>query len=499
MRHIASATNTLAPQPLLATANAIRVCNVSKMYKLYKAPSDLIAEALFGKQRHTEHWALRDVSLDVERGTVTGIIGPNGAGKSTLLKIVAGTLQPSSGTVAVDGKISAILELGTGFHDDYSGRENIVLGGMCAGMSREVIMSKVEGIIAFSELEAVIDQPFKTYSSGMRARLTFATAISVEPDIMIIDEALAAGDNYFVAKCMKRVRQICEGGATVLFVSHGTNLVAQLCSRAIWIEGGRVRAIGSAVDVAKSYDYETHVRISGGSGRVIELVQPGIVSPAEIKLSVPVIKPVSVIETVALITEPATSANSTDQSDTERSLAAVAALSATETSSIPVFRRGPVEIRSVKFLDGEGKERQGFRASDTLVIRVKYAVVGDLPDETVGMAVGIERASDFALITQFSTCNVMSDADYAAYDEAAFRQRARRSGVIEARLTPLQLLEGHYLVSIGLIPNIPYCADFWEYHHRSYRLSVPRDGFPSGAIFYPRVEWNNDVWVEGDR
>src|SRR5439155_13030921 len=203
---------------------------------------------------------------------VVGIIGLNGSGKSTLLKILAGTLDRTSGEVEINGKISAILELGTGFHPEYSGRKNVILGGMCLGMSREEVESKVEQIIDFSGIRDYIDQPFKTYSSGMQARLTFATATAVNPDIFIVDEALAAGDAIFVQKSFGRIKEICASGSTVLFVSHSSSMIAQLCTRAIWLERGKMRMIGDALEVVRAYDYAVYEAISGGKGKTAERV-----------------------------------------------------------------------------------------------------------------------------------------------------------------------------------------------------------------------------------
>lgn len=250
-------TRTTPAQPAVAPEDetAVTVQNLSKLYKVYSNPRDLAVELFTGKVRHREHWALRDISFTVARGQVVGILGPNGAGKSTLLKIIVGTLAPTSGKVVVNGRVSAILELGTGFHPEYSGRDNVVTGGICLGMTRAEIEAKLPWIVEFSELGDVIDLPFKTYSSGMRARLTFATAISVEPDILVIDEALAAGDSYFINKCMERIKQICRSGATVLFVTHAPGVVAELCDTALWIDAGAVRSAGPAIDVAKDYEH----------------------------------------------------------------------------------------------------------------------------------------------------------------------------------------------------------------------------------------------------
>lgn len=235
------------------TKPAVKIENLCKSYKLYNSPRDSIMEAITGKQRHTAKHVISDINLELARGDSLGILGRNGAGKSTLLKLIAGTLQPTSGEVNVNGRVTAILELGSGFDPMVSGRENIMMGGLCLGMSREEVHAKIDRIIAFSELEAAIDQPFRTYSSGMQARLTFATAIHTDPDILIVDEALAVGDVRFQVKCFARIRDIQSNGATILLVTHETNSMVRLCNRGIILEDGAVYLDAPAEETAKAY------------------------------------------------------------------------------------------------------------------------------------------------------------------------------------------------------------------------------------------------------
>ncbi len=234
----------------------LSLVGVSKAYKLYKKPSDRLKELFLRRPFHTNFFALKDVSLTLNRGESLGIIGDNGAGKSTLLQIIAGTLKPSSGTVEVKGKVLAILELGIGFHPELTGRENLFQYGQILGYDLDYLNRKFPEIVEFSELGSFIDQPLKTYSSGMVMRLAFSVVACLEPDIMIIDEALAVGDVYFQKKCIDKIMDFKRQGGTLLFCSHALYQVTRVSDRVIWIKNGTIWMEGDPEEVVASYEWE---------------------------------------------------------------------------------------------------------------------------------------------------------------------------------------------------------------------------------------------------
>lgn len=234
---------------------ALRVERVSKQYRIYNHPGDRLKESLTRGYRkwHREFWALRDVTFEVEAGTTTGIVGPNGSGKSTLLQIITGTLEPTHGNVWHDGRIAALLELGAGFNLEFTGLENVFMNAALMGFSRKETEKLLPEIQRFAEIGDFVHQPVKTYSSGMYVRLAFATAVATDPQILIIDEALAVGDAVFQHRCVRRIKQLQESGTTILFVSHDVSAVKALCTRAILLNNGSIEADGKPAEVLNRY------------------------------------------------------------------------------------------------------------------------------------------------------------------------------------------------------------------------------------------------------
>lgn len=242
--------------------NAIEVKNLSKRYQIYEQPRDRLKQFILPRMQHMvgipqkqyyrEFWALKDISMEIKKGETIGIIGRNGSGKSTLLQIICGTLSQTSGSLVTNGRIAALLELGSGFNPEFTGRENVYMNASVLGLSKDEIDSQFEEITAFADIGEFIEQPVKTYSSGMMVRLAFAVIAHVNADILVIDEALAVGDAFFTQKCMRFLRNFMKSG-TVLFVSHDTSSVKSLCSHAVWIEKGNILQKGSPREVCELY------------------------------------------------------------------------------------------------------------------------------------------------------------------------------------------------------------------------------------------------------
>jgi lipopolysaccharide transport system ATP-binding protein len=254
---------------------SVHLLNLSKIYHVYESPMHRLKELLAaGKQYYREVRALDDVSVSLRKGGRLGIIGENGSGKSTLLKLIAGVLTPTSGTAMVNGRVSALLELGAGFNPDLSGRDNIAQFCMLHGMSGDQMREAAPDIIHFSELKDVIGQPVKTYSSGMAIRLGFACAVHVRPDILIVDEALSVGDAYFQNKCLHKIKSMLDDGTTFIYVTHAADSIRSLCNEGVWLDKGRVRLAGPSSQVGAAYQSEVFSRMVGAGMPVEDAAAP---------------------------------------------------------------------------------------------------------------------------------------------------------------------------------------------------------------------------------
>ncbi len=261
--------------PLSSGKPAVIVRDVHKWYRIYASPTERIKRVFGRRSRHLDVQALDRINIEVVPGTAVGIIGENGAGKSTLMKIIAGTTSPTVGTIEVNGTVAAILELGAAFHPEFSGRDNAVLYGALMGLTREEMESRLDDIFAFAEIGAFIEHPVKSYSTGMAMRLAFAVATHVNPDVLVVDEALAVGDGYFQKKCVDKILEIKGRGTTIVFCSHAMYYVTMFCDRALWIAKGRIERDGSAQEVVEAYEAHLQLRDIRRVGSSHKEAEPG--------------------------------------------------------------------------------------------------------------------------------------------------------------------------------------------------------------------------------
>ena len=309
---------------------AVRASELTKHYDIYPRPIDRLIEAVTRRPRHTVFPALQDVSFEIERGETVGIIGQNGAGKSTLLKLLCGVTKPSSGSIESDGTIASILELGTGFHPEFTGRDNAALNAAILGLSADEVRRRLPVILEFSELGSFADRPVKTYSSGMYMRLAFSVAVNVDPDILVVDEALAVGDGHFQKKCIDKIREFQQQQKTILFCSHALYLVSSICRRALWLDRGAIMRWGPTLDVV--HDYESF------------LLQQDRVHPAS---------------------EPEPSRHGSGT---------------------------PVRFVDLTVCDRDGRPNTRFEQGDDILVRMR--IHSDIPSQPIHVIVGVHRSAD---------------------------------------------------------------------------------------------------------
>lgn len=427
--------------PQVSDELAIEACGLSKRFSLFEQPSDRLKQLMWGryKQYSRDFWALQDVNFDIRRGEVVGLVGRNGAGKSTLLQLVCGTLAPTSGSLAVRGRVAALLELGAGFSPDFSGLENVYMNAAILGLNRAQVDTRLDSILAFADIGQFIHQPVKTYSSGMFVRLAFAVATSVEPDILVIDEALSVGDGAFARKSFDRIMELKDRGATILFCSHAMYHVQALCSRALWLEGGRIRMWGPAPKVTAAY--ETSLVMDSSQGNA-PLKSNGLAEDRA--------KPTKV--------EPKFEADlSASGAQIRKAPDGTAVITGIE------FQADGVTARELAIHSGQ----------TTLELRVMFSSDPTLPSPSV--AIGIAHASGTVVASAGS-----------ANDKVPLHRNAAGAGEALLTLPRLPLLKGDYSVSVILACERG--LHVYEIVERAAMLRVVQTGLEQGMVSLPH-QW----------
>ena len=409
---------------------AIEIDRVSKAYKIYPTPRHHALEIFtFGARKyHTDFWALQDVTLSVPRGTTLGVVGNNGSGKSTLLQLVAGITPATRGRVATSGRISSLLELGAGFNPEFTGRENVELYGVVMGMTRRQARARVPAVEAFAGIGDFIDRPVKMYSSGMFVRLAFSAAIQVDPDILLVDEALAVGDAVFQHQCMRRIRELQDGGTTIVFVSHDMSMVRAVCTDAVLLDGGRLEARGDPATIANLY----HARASGlDRAAAVARGEPGAGGP------------------VAFRADEALEAR------------------------VRLFRHGSggAKIRQVEILDAENRAATVLEFNEEIALRVHVEFLEDAPFSILGYSFRDRTGSD-VVGTNTHEENVPLPA-----------RRAGETLVVDFRQR-LPLKPGTYSISTALACD-PVKPDYFDWVDNALVVTVLPP--PSGKTIHGKV------------
>lgn len=396
---------------------AISLKNVSKCYKRYARPVDRLKEILLpGKSHAQEFWALQNINLQIPRGETLGIIGQNGSGKSTLLQIIAGTLTATTGEIYVNGRVSALLELGSGFNPEFTGRQNVFFNGQILGLSRAEIEAKFDKIASFAEIGDFMEQPVKTYSSGMFVRLAFSVAINVNPEVLIVDEALAVGDGIFVHRCMAKIRDFQDTGGTILFVSHDVGSISRLCSEALWINQGLIVDSGKPPEVCKHYQAWVHEEVN----------KRNQVSSLELQNQIKDISKQSIID-VSQIT------NKQLNPFTNKPYIAF--------SGFERFGTGKAEINGISVLGADDKTLKLAYPGDVIKIRVSTFIHDKIRNPNVGIAL-LDRLR--TVLSGWST--ELIDLDFGSYWLSKSEQGIT---IIEFEIVWPHIIGGSYALDIA--------------------------------------------------
>ena len=384
--------------------NAIEVNHVTKSFKVYLDKGNTLKEKVLFKRRrrYEERNVLKDISFQVKKGEAVGLIGHNGCGKSTTLKLLTRIMYPDAGEIKMSGRVSSLIELGAGFHEDMSGRENIYINASIFGLSRKEIDERMEAIINFSELQDFIDNPVRTYSSGMYMRLAFSVAINVDADILLVDEILAVGDVNFQAKCFNRLREIKGQGTTIVIVSHSMDQIEQICDRSIWIHEGNIRRQGRPRDVHPEYlDFM-------GEKRQERAEREKEKAPQE--KTKPTVK------------------------EEKR------------------WGNGDARIRKVMILDREGKERSVIKTDEQVTISIKYEIKNTVEDAVIG--IGFFRSDGVQCYGTNTRIDKLPEFKLA------------RDGVAEVEISSLNLIPGQYLLDVAIESQIGIAVDYFREAYR---------------------------------
>ena len=384
---------------------AIIAQNLGKCYHIFRDPKERLKQAFWrGRRRFSrDFWALRNISFQIKKSQSVGIIGQNGSGKSTLLQILAGAMIPTTGEARIQGSVASLLELGTGFNMDFTGRENAFLNGAIVGISREEMEYRIEEIIQFAEIGEFIDQPVKTYSSGMYVRLAFACAVHVDPDILLIDEALAVGDTYFQLKCMEKLNQFQKAGKTILLVTHSSYNIKSLCDTGIWLDGGEIITMGDSLYVADLYNDFTRCR-----SRNREVTAKSYLADLE-KVEQQRLRSICTDR----LSEPSAG-----------------------TGALVPGGDSVARVLSYRLLNGEGYETYRFRTHETMVLDLNYEVCH--PVEGLVLGVAILKGDGYYI------CGLNTALDHFQIPEEAGTHR------VHLRYPSLTILGGIYKITLGL-------------------------------------------------